>query len=486
MTGDSTERFVLRVYSDGGYAEYRVPSSGQLLVGREEGCDVRIDDQSVSRRHARLLCGERQVEIEDLGAQNVTRLNGRPLMPGRRERLQVSEVLRFGESWAVMQEVSAPALPRVYSYGYFANRVMEELERGGELTLARLPLPLGTPDRALRAALGSILRPSDLCGQYGPGELQLLFRTGEDDARARMNQLAVALQLSVDGRWVTASYPEDAKTAAMLIGRIAPLPPRAVEIPKMLPRGLTRIFEELAQHSAPLLLLGEYGVGKAAAAQYIHEHSPHREQPFLQVSGDRPPEQLAQMLQQEGMVLVRDLERVPPPPYKARLVIANVSAPEGFEGTVLEIPPLRQRRDELDAISESFVAMAAKARNMPAPRISSEALATIRKQAWPGNQPQLKNALERAVFVCMTGVITADLIPGEQLALEPLARAMNEPDEITDPSRTQKLNEDRERVVAALEAADGNQTKAAATLGISRRTLVKRIEEYGLPRPRKR
>ncbi len=122
---------------------------------------------------------------------------------------------------------------------------------------------------------------------------------------------------------------------------------------------------------------------------------------------------------------------------------------------------------------------------------------------WPGNIRELRNVMERAV-VLAEAAITLEHMPaelmGQVVALSQLPPVSPHSPEITIPPEASVPDltassidavfrpgmTDRERVIAALEACDGNQTHAARILGIGRRTLITRIEEYGLPRPRKK
>jgi two-component system, NtrC family, response regulator AtoC len=96
--------------------------------------------------------------------------------------------------------------------------------------------------------------------------------------------------------------------------------------------------------------------------------------------------------------------------------------------------------------------------------------------AWLGNVRELRNVMERAFVVAEGGSIdTRHLMLGVDAADDAAPRSL--------PAELDSL--EREKIVQALARVDGNQTKAAALLGISRRALINRLESYGLPRPRK-
>jgi len=170
-----------------------------------------------------------------------------------------------------------------------------------------------------------------------------------------------------------------------------------------------------------------------------------------------------------------------------------------LNGIALSIPPLRERLDELEPLALAFIEQAcARTKRTMRPRLSPSALEAMRAYRWPGNIRELRNVMERAVLLCEDDTITLDVLPaqlaaapsvrstpGGSLRRDAFARREEAPVEPIDVGVARPADE-RERIIAALAACDGNQTRAARALGISRRTLISRIEEYDLPRPRKR
>ena len=159
----------------------------------------------------------------------------------------------------------------------------------------------------------------------------------------------------------------------------------------------------------------------------------------------------------------------------------------------LEIPPLRERRLEIRPLAEAFLAELAGGA-AGAPRLSDEAVQLLESHAWDGNIRELRNVINRALVLC-----DGDTIEPEHLPLETLQRAasparMPAADdaaaEILPPpselSLTPEQRSERERIVAALQAEGGNQSRAARRLGMSRSTLGTRLDELGIPRPQKR
>ncbi|NUO53270.1 MAG: sigma-54-dependent Fis family transcriptional regulator [Polyangiaceae bacterium] len=164
-----------------------------------------------------------------------------------------------------------------------------------------------------------------------------------------------------------------------------------------------------------------------------------------------------------------------------------------LNGISITIPPLRERRREVLPLALRFVESAAKQLGRAAPTLSEEASELLLAYRWPGNIRELKNVIGRAV------VLAGDLISPEFLpdfilrekppASTPAPQSASTSEEAAPDSRglrTELAAIERRRIVEALEKCHGNQTAAAEILGMSRRTLVSRLSEYDLPRPRKR
>jgi transcriptional regulator with PAS, ATPase and Fis domain len=197
-----------------------------------------------------------------------------------------------------------------------------------------------------------------------------------------------------------------------------------------------------------------------------------------------------------------------------------------LNGITVEIPPLRERVSEIEGLCTAFIVDAARRnRRTEVPTVSREALSLLKHYAWPGNIRELRNIVERAVLLCTDGRIAAEHLPVERLqrhrvttppapvraappapawrhisddddegphtrpAVRVASRAPNDAG-AAGPAPGENLKEavtdlERQRIVDALRKCGGNQTKAAELLGISRRTLVNRLNQFELPRPRK-
>ncbi len=166
-------------------------------------------------------------------------------------------------------------------------------------------------------------------------------------------------------------------------------------------------------------------------------------------------------------------------------------------GYVLSVPPLRSRRAEIPLLASRFLAEVSLALGRPQPTLSAAALSVLDAYAWPGNVRELRNVMERAALLCGDDVLDrhhlpARLLDGERPSSPPPppagARDSSPRDlRIADGSLRSEIEAvEREKIIEALARCAGNQTQAAALLGISRRTLVSRLSEYAIPRPRKR
>ena len=175
-----------------------------------------------------------------------------------------------------------------------------------------------------------------------------------------------------------------------------------------------------------------------------------------------------------------------------------------LSAATLLVPPLRERVGEIAGLARAFLDGAARALDRPPPELAADALAMLEGYAWPGNIRELRNAIERAVLLCGTGPIRPAHLPGDKMRATVAPRRTTAPEmavptplpssgpapaadrPLRDEIRTQVEQLERQRIVDALARAAGNQSVAARLLGMPRRTLVKRLRAYGIPRPRSR
>ncbi len=152
-----------------------------------------------------------------------------------------------------------------------------------------------------------------------------------------------------------------------------------------------------------------------------------------------------------------------------------------LEAFQLVIPPLRERGVDLELLAMSFLTQFAAARQRPATRLSEQALKAVRQYAWPGNVRELKNAMERAVTFCEEEVIGIEHLPERVRKGSRKERHSSEgdlPSELLEGDMLPSLDEFRRRYVRyVLERVDGNKRRAAALLGVGRRTLYRWLDQ---------
>jgi DNA-binding NtrC family response regulator len=147
----------------------------------------------------------------------------------------------------------------------------------------------------------------------------------------------------------------------------------------------------------------------------------------------------------------------------------------------IEVPPLRERGDDILLLARHFASEIGRELRGREAQLSPEATAAIQQHHWPGNVRELENAIERACIVSDTLVLE----PGD-LGLIPSSAAAETIEQL-DLSGT--LSEvahralrpvERRKILAALEANHGNKSKTAEDLGISYKTLLNKIKDYGV------
>jgi len=183
-----------------------------------------------------------------------------------------------------------------------------------------------------------------------------------------------------------------------------------------------------------------------------------------------------------------------------------------ISAATLVIPPLRERVGEIADLARTFVELATRDLGRTAtPAITAEAMAMLEVYAWPGNIRELRNMMERAVLLCGSDRIEPRHLPADKMRATfapPTAAGRRAPapgpipgsipgpniEAVTAPGEDRPLRDvvreqvetlEKQRILDALARAAGNQSAAAKLLGMPRRTLVKRLTAYNVPRPRK-
>jgi PAS domain S-box-containing protein len=149
------------------------------------------------------------------------------------------------------------------------------------------------------------------------------------------------------------------------------------------------------------------------------------------------------------------------------------------------VPPLRERLEDIPLLAASFLAEQRLATETSALNLALDAERTLVTYSWPGNVRELKAAIEYAAISAKGPVIGIDDLPPEIRNSQttpdaPLSsRRLNVDERVVDSATDEKT-----RILAALEWAEGNRSRAARKLGLSRATLYRRLDEFGIPRKR--
>jgi DNA-binding NtrC family response regulator len=441
---------------------FDLPRAGEVTIGRGEGCAVRLEDPSVSRQHAVLRLGP-SLEIEDLGGANGIFLPARPRPGGGNETLTMRQLVRRTSDVVVGERVLLGTVSLVVRHAPTVDVDVPELDAspGGPGVVVRDPAMRALYDQAARAARASI--SVLLLGETGVGKEVL--------ARA------------IHTRSPRASGPFMGINCAALA--------------ESLLEGELFGAEKGAYTGA---LAARAGLFEAAGGGTV----------FLDEVGELPLPTQGKLLRVLEERVVTRLGSTRPRPIDVRFVAATNRDLEAdsragrfrsdlyfrLAGITLQIPPLRERPAELALLVDGFVRAACRGLDREAPlAIAPEAMERLRRHGWPGNVRELRNVIERAVVLCTGETILPEHLPAALGQAASAAPAASTPPVATDvPPASPRGGEDlqgeiraleRARIVEALDKCGGNQSRAAEMLGISRRTLVSRLSEYRLPRPRK-
>src|SRR5687768_11938878 len=120
---------MLVVGSDGATATMPLPDAGEVVIGRQEGCDLALPDPTVSRRHA-LLRISSELLLIDLGSSNGTYVEGRRLQEGEVAALRIGSSFMLGSATVLLQQApTSKELRPVRTHDYFTARVEDECVR---------------------------------------------------------------------------------------------------------------------------------------------------------------------------------------------------------------------------------------------------------------------------------------------------------------------------------------------------------------------
>ncbi len=306
-------------------------------------------------------------------------------------------------------------------------------------------------------------------------------------------------------------------------------------------QSIVAFAREVAPSNATILVTGEPGTGREHLARAIHLASPRSRGPFVAINVARVPETLleSELFGHErgaftgaaearrgrleeadgGTIFLDEVGGMPRPAQEKFLRFLldgrfqRLGAERGLQADArviaathhnlrdrvregafsenlftrlnifpIEIPPLRERREDIAALAAHFLARACDDMGKRIPRVHERTHDLLEAHGWPGNARELRSVVEAAVMRLHGEVLTPDLLPAEVRGAgadggdaEEGARLLTLP---RAGLRFEALEKDL--LIQAMERARGNKSKAATFLGLSRATLRYRLEKHGL------
>ena len=150
----------------------------------------------------------------------------------------------------------------------------------------------------------------------------------------------------------------------------------------------------------------------------------------------------------------------------------------------IEVPPLRERREDIPPLAEYFMERSAEAAGRPPRRFGEDALAALQSYAWPGNVRELRNVVERLLIMAPGGsedALRADMLPVEIAADAPVALRWEKSGEIMAlPLREAREIFEREYLHAQVMRFDGNISRTAGFVGMERSALHRKLKSLGV------
>jgi transcriptional regulator with GAF, ATPase, and Fis domain len=455
--GEPVGGVALIVRCESGAIAEMVQESQVYVLGRSTDCGVIIQDDSVSRQHARLTF-DGAWRIEDLGSRNGTVLDGRKLGRGELARLPLGSVVRLGSATAVLQ---AGASRLVATDG---TRSAGSAAPGRDAATDCI-----VRDEAMQALYETldVVAPSPLpvliAGETGVGKE--LFACAIHARSARAPRPMVQINC--------AAIP-----SAMLESELF---------------GYERGAFTGANQTKPGLL--ETADGGSVLLDEVGELPLALQAKLLRVLETGQCQRLGALRPRSIDVRIisstnRDLRQaVTNGEFRADLY-------HRLAGVPIRIPPLRERRADIVPLAEYFASRMAQTMGRGEMILADDARTALEAHAWPGNVRELKNVVERAVVLARSDrVVAAELHLESHERLErrdtspPRARPGAGADSAVTADdgglRAELDAMERRRVMEALERCGNNQSRAAKLLGISRHALIARIERFRLQRPRK-
>ena len=451
IEGGVTRGYRLLVIGENQHTAHRLPRVGDVSIGRSESADIQMPDPLMSRVHAVLHLGA-QLAVSDLGSSNGTIVRGSRIPANEPVPISVGDTIEVGSTVVIVQPEFArgaePPVDRADSPDRTFASSDDPMERIYKL--------------ARRIAMSNI--NVLLLGETGVGKEVMARTLHSFSSRASKPFLGLNCASLAETLFESElfGYEKGAFTGAQQ------MKPGLIETAD----GGTVFLDEV----------GEMPMSTQAKLLRVIE-----ERQVMRVGSLRAREVDVRFVAATNQNLEKDIELGH---FREDLFYR-------LNGISLVIPPLRERIGEIQALARSFLAEACKQAGYASqPVLSRDSVEWMMKHTWPGNIRELRNAVNRAVLLATGGVIQPEHLRSEAYAprtgrgsgrggdrsgSDPVVPVVAPaPIAAVDPD-----DEERQRVMAALAACGGNQTRAAKVLGIARRTLTSKLGKLGLPRPRK-
>ncbi|MEW5745192.1 MAG: sigma-54 dependent transcriptional regulator [Nitrospirota bacterium] len=294
---------------------------------------------------------------------------------------------------------------------------------------------------------------------------------------------------------------------------------------------IVETLEKVIPTKSTILILGESGTGKGLVAELIHCNSPRRDKPFISINCSAIPEGLLESelfgykrgaftgavadklglipLAHQGTLFLDEIGDMPltlqakllkiletgevyplgdtkPKVVDIRLVAATNAnleqrVKEGkfredlyYRLNVIEIniPPLRERKDDIEIIARHFLKKFAEVHQKPVKGIDSQALAALLSYSWPGNVRELGNVVERSVVLAGGDLITVDDLPDK------LKKTGQEQESA--PLKAYLGDYEKNLLIKMYQAHGKSKEETARALGIDLATLYRKFKKYGI------
>jgi two-component system, NtrC family, response regulator AtoC len=431
------------VMEDGCISRYGLPVSGAVKIGRGGACDIMLHDPSASRLHAVLHVGER-VELEDAGSHNGTLVRGARIAKASRVGVAPGDSIQIGNAVLMLQASAGSGASR-YALGPSRRDLKLDL-------VLRDPAMHEVYDLASRVAASNI--SVLILGETGVGK-ELVAETVHRLAGARAREPFVPINCA-------------ALSESLLESELF---------------GHERGSFTGALQSKPGLL--ESAGGGTVFLDEVGELPLAMQPKLLRVIESRQVTRVGGLKSHPlGVRFIAATNR----DLRAEIRLGRFRQDLFFRlsGITISVPPLRERPADIEPLARTFAVAIASELSARAGTFAPAALELLQGYEWPGNVRELRNVVESAFVLAGGHVIEAHHLP-EELRAPPPEHASGDRYRVatTLGPLSDARSAERSRILEALAACNGNQTRAAEYLRMPRRTLVAKLAAYAIPRPRK-